>query len=131
VSSVPTFDVADSRIVVNDTASPISATFTSQRSTTFTLQVTVGTAVKVGELLTVTVSTTIVLSRTTTIGVSVTGQVPPHGRLIGEYGVQAYNVTYDLTTYEILGHVACRSIGVQRGTANAPTTVEGWRLRNG
>lgn len=135
VSSAPTFDVADSRVVANATDSPVSATFTSQRSTTFTLQVSVGTAAKLGEFLTANVSTTIVLSRTTALGVSATGQVPPRGRLIGEYGIEAFNVTYDATKYQVRvvmpGVPSCQAIGVQRYTTNAPTAIEGWRLRTG
>jgi hypothetical protein len=131
VSSTPVFAVADSRVVINDTDSTVSATFTSEHSTTFTLQATVGTTIRLHEFLTANVSVMIVISRTTRLGVSTTGQVPPRSRLIGEYGIEAYNVTYDYTTYQVTWGVTCRAVGVQRATTNAPTTIEGWRLRVG
>ena len=132
VSSQPTFDVAESRVVINDTDTVASATFTTQRSQTFTLQVSVGASASgLLDFLTVNVSASIVLSRTTAVGVSTTGQVPPHSRLIGEYGIQAFDVTYDVVTYQILAHVACKSVGSERFTTNAPTALEGWRIRTG
>src|SRR5688572_6445183 len=38
----PTFNVSDARTVVNTLDTPVSATFTSQHSTTYSLQVTAG-----------------------------------------------------------------------------------------
>lgn len=135
VSATPTFDVSESKVVINATDSTITGTFTSQRSVTFTLQVTVGAAIPVRDFLTVNLSSTIVLSNTTATGVSASGPVPPGGRLIGEYGVEAFDVTYDLTTYRVrvvLPMVpACEVASVQRGSTNAPTSIEGWRLRTG
>jgi hypothetical protein len=129
VSSTQTFLVADSRIVINTLDTAASATFTSSQSTTFTLQFTVGTATRVSELLTVNVSAAIVVSRTTAIGVNATATVPPHSSLLGEYGVAGFDAVYDINRYQVTANVFCKKISTTRGTATAPTTTEGWRIR--
>jgi hypothetical protein len=130
VASTPTFNVADTRIVINDTDDPATATFTAQRSRTFSLTVGAGASASgLLDFLQVSVSTSIVMSVTTATSVSTTGQVPPHSQLIGEYGVQAFTVTYDITTYRIVARMACEPYSVQRNTTNAPTNIQGWRLR--
>jgi hypothetical protein len=131
-SSTPKFDVADTRIVINDTDNPATGTFTAQRSRTFTLTVTAGaSASDLLGFLQVNVSASIQLQVSTSTTVATTGQVPPHSQLIGEYGIQAFDVVFNITTYQILAHVSCRAIGVQQSTAYAPTNNQGWRLRTG
>jgi hypothetical protein len=129
VSSTQTFLVADSRIVVNTLDTAASATFTSSQSRTFTIQFTVGTAARVSEMLTVNLSATVVSSQTTSIGVNATATVPPHSSLLGEYGVVGFDVTYDVNRYQVSANVFCKKISTTRGTASAPTTTEGWRIR--
>lgn len=136
VSASQTFYVADSRIVVNDLDTPVTATFTSQQSRTFSIGATSGVSFSnLGGFLGINISSTITSSTTTAIGVSTTGTVPPHSAVIGDYGVQAYDVTF-------MGYVVNRrSIGgcwVHEDTMGheveytpAPTYIQGWRLRQG
>jgi hypothetical protein len=128
VSATPRFDVADARVVENGLSAPVSATFTSQQSRTFTLSVSVGSTVKVGEIVTATVGVTVTQSRTTTIGISVTTTVPALSRVLGEYGLSAYDVVYDLQhLWRDKRH--CAAENPVRGTGYVPTVVEGWRFR--
>ncbi|NMO16822.1 hypothetical protein HPC49_04765 [Pyxidicoccus fallax] len=138
VSSTPTFNVSDSRIAVNDLGTPISVTFTAQRSETFSVSVTAGMSAKLGEFLTANVSSTIVMSQTTQVGVSTTATVPPYSRVRGDYGVTAFDVTYDVRTLkktrlrqDFGSSTFCSDAGIQRQTINAPTYVEGWRVGPG
>lgn len=133
VSSAPTFNASDSRAVTNGLDSPISATFTSQVSQTFSLSATVGSSVSLFKFLTASVSVSIQSSRTTSIGVSATATVPPHSRVQGDYGVDAFNVTYDMQAYRWVGGLnACQISGSPiRVTSNAPTNIEGWRFTAG
>jgi hypothetical protein len=136
ISATSTFYVADSRIVVNDTDNDASATFTSQQSRTYSIGTT-GTAGFSGLLgfLQASVSSTVTQSTTSSLGVSTTATVPAHSSLIGDYGVQAYDVTF--MGYEVIR----RSIGgcwVHKNTMGheteytpAPTYIQGWRLRTG
>jgi hypothetical protein len=129
VSSVPTFNVSDSRVVDNGLDTPITVTFTSMQSQTFSLQVTVGTQASLFGFLTTSVSASIVQSRTTSIGVSVTATVPAHGRVLGQYGVEAFIVTYDADRLVRSANLAnCTITESSRQTSNAPTGIEGWRL---
>ncbi|GAA1034898.1 hypothetical protein GCM10009557_40950 [Virgisporangium ochraceum] len=131
----PTFNVSDARTVINGLDTPASATFTSQQSRTYELSVTAGFSASFFGFLTANVSATIVQSRTTSIGVSATATVPAHGRVDGQYGIEAYNITYTAHQYRFIGSnlpppgkKSCIDEGVKSGTTNAPTTVEGWRL---
>lgn len=144
VSSSPAFLVSDGRSVQNDLNTPISATFTSQVSKTHSITVTVGTSADLRDWLQLNVSTQIVSSRTTAIGVSATTEVPPHSRVLGEYGLEGFDVTYDVQTLfatkfgygsETIppspsggGVVQCQDDGTQRVTTEAPTFIEGWRF---
>lgn len=133
ISATPTFNVSDSRVAVNNLDSPISVTFTSSKSKTFTLSATAGMEATLTEKLKATVSTTITSSRTTQIGVSVTAPVPARSTIQGDYGIQAYNVTFRATTitkYQstIFPVPVCDYSGPETQTVNAPTTVEGWRV---
>lgn len=133
IGTAPAFNVSDSRSVTNNLDAPAQATFTSQISKTFTISVTAGTSASLFGFLTANLSSTIQQSRTTAVGVSTTAVVPPHSRVIGEYGVEAYLVTYDVQKYNWVGGLnACYPSGpLTRATANAPTATEGWRLSNG
>ncbi|WP_436761428.1 hypothetical protein [Streptosporangium sp. V21-05] len=83
------------------------------------------------------VSTQIVQERTTAIGVDASLVVPPRSRVTGQYGVQAYDVVYDVQTVfswpAVVGRPReqCFDRGTQRGTTNAPTVTEGWRFTAG
>lgn len=55
---------------------------------------------------------------------------PAQSRVLGEYGVDAYIVTYDVQDYWILDFKKCNVNGSPvRETRNAPTIVETWRFR--
>jgi hypothetical protein len=81
------------------------------------------------------VSSSITQSTTTSLGVSTTANVPAHSTVIGDYGVETYDVTF--MGYEVIR----RSIGgcwVHKNTMGheveytpAPTYIQGWRMRNG
>jgi hypothetical protein len=129
VSATPTFLVADSRIVVNTLDTPISATFTSSQSRTFTITASIGSTIRLGETLTATIGSSITLSKTTQVGVSTTATVAPRSSLLGEYGAAGFNVVYDINVYKVTARVFCSLDRSTRGTGTAPTTTEGWRVR--
>ncbi|WP_431924447.1 hypothetical protein [Micromonospora wenchangensis] len=126
----PTFYASDGRVVENNLDSPISATFTSSQSQTYTVTVTVGFSSQLVQNLQTSVSTSITSSRTTAIGVNAAVTVPPHSRVIGLYGIEAYDVTYDAhRVWRNAGNnTICYEQGTSRGTTQAPTFVEGWRF---
>ena len=75
----------------------------------------------------------IVQERTTAIGVNAGLVVAPHSRVTGQYGVQAFDVVYDVQTVRAWPAIPnrierCFDQGAQRGTTNAPTLTEGWRF---
>ena len=136
ISTNESFMVADSRIVVNDLDTPVTATFTSQQSRTFSIGVTSGISFSnLFGFLNANVSSTITSSTTTMIGVSTTATVPAHSAVIGDYGVEAYEVTF-------MGYVVIRrsiggcwvhatTMGWEEQYTPAPTYIQGWRLRLG
>jgi hypothetical protein len=130
VSATPTFDRVDSRSVDNPLDMPVSATFTSQNSST--ISIAAGAQVKIVPTLLrffeVTVSTTITVTKTTQIGVSTTATVPPHTRLVGEYGVSSFDITYDVDVLFVDDGPTCFFGGTARESRHAPTDNEGWRL---
>ncbi|WP_290052589.1 hypothetical protein [Amycolatopsis solani] len=133
-SSQPTFLVAEERSVGNGTDTVATATFTSSVSRTYSLTVTVGVSYTLLEKLTTTVSASITTSTTTTTGVSASASVPAHGRVIGQYGVEAYNVNYTLNTYESWSSTPgenCSRTSSAPGTTVAPTVYTGWRVLPG
>jgi hypothetical protein len=138
VSTTQTFDVADSRIVFNDTDTTASATFTSSQSRTFTFTFSFGVQGPLMGKISASVGVSISVSYTTAIGVSATAPVPPRGAVIGEYGVQAFDVVYHAQEFSMLideriqdGVRHCRADQIiENQTAHAPTTLEGWRVRN-
>lgn len=130
-SATPTFNVADSRVVVNNLSTPVTATFTSQQSQTFSISETVTTNIERTVLDTVfsnTVSSTVTESRTTQIGVSTTAEVPPFGRVQGDYGLEAFNVTWTVDAYEVSGGRCWYHYSDRHVVSNVPTIVEGWRV---
>jgi hypothetical protein len=134
VSVDQAFFVADSRIVVNDLDTPATATFTSQISNTFQLTLTSGmTTTVLKDYLTANVSSAIVSSATTQIGVSTTAQVPAHGAVIGDYGVEGFNVTYRAYVVNRRSIGGCwvhqETMGHEEAFTPAPTYIQGWRLR--
>lgn len=136
MSANSTFMVANSRIVVNELDTPVTATFTSQQSRTFSIGATTGVSfTNLAGFLNINISSTITSSTTTSIGVSMTGTVPPHSAVIGDYGVEAYDVTF-------IGYVVNRrsiggcwvredTMGHEMQYTSAPTYIQGWRLRLG
>jgi hypothetical protein len=127
VSSVPTFDVADARVVDNGLDAPVSVTLSSQQSQTFSVQVTVGVEKNFNDFLKANVSAQVVMTRMTSIGVSITTEVPAHARVVGRYGVEAFTVTYDAQVTRCLND-RCGTPTTQRLTTNVPTFIEGWHL---
>lgn len=136
LSATPTFAVSDGRVVDNTLSEPIQATFTSQQSRMHQITVTIGTSAQLTNKLQANVSVAIVQSRTTAIGVNATVTVPANSRVIGRYGVEAFDVAYDAQVVwqsvdvrkpgSFGGH--CWDRGTQRAGTLAPTVVEGWRF---
>jgi hypothetical protein len=133
--------VSDGRLLDNGLDSPAQFQVTSSVSQTFSIAATVGVTAnpdKVKNYFNLNVSTTITASRTTTIGVSVTTTVAPHSRVIAEYGVQGYFVTYAVSQYYVMKTgkeppapgSPCQEWGYFPQSTNAPTNTEGWQLRN-
>lgn len=138
-SATSDFLVSEQHVVDNGTSSPATATFTSSVSKTFSLSVTVGTSASLFGFLTASVSSSITMSTTTTTGVSATATVPAGGRVIGQYGVEAYDVNYTDTTWAMYGSWTgsptdpngyCSATTIQ-GTTVAPTVYTGWRVLPG
>ena len=138
VSSTRTFDVADSRIVYNDTDTTASGSFTATQSRTFAFTFTFGVQGPLVGKINASLGLSISLSYTTAIGVTATAPVPPHGAVIGEYGVQAFDIVYHAQLFRMLidersGTQQRRCVSYQviaNQTAHAPTSLEGWRVRN-
>jgi hypothetical protein len=136
VSSNETFRTTESRIVVNDLDVPATASFTSQESHTFTIAATSGfTFNNLFSFLNINVSSTITSSTTTQIGVTAGTTVAPHSSVIGDYGVNVYDVTfmgYLINRRSIGGCWVHESdMGHEEVYTPAPTYIQGWRLRAG
>ncbi|MDG4830028.1 hypothetical protein O7627_12040 [Solwaraspora sp. WMMD1047] len=139
-SAVPTFLVSDGQLLDNSgTDLSVSYTITSSVSRTYSVTATVGVQTQPTQWLTTSVNTSIVSSVTTARGVSISTTVPPRTRLLAEYGVEAYQVSYAIEAYRterIAGNKQppgpnnrCEEWGYYPQNAIAPTHVEGWRLR--
>ncbi|TDC20967.1 hypothetical protein E1265_19410 [Streptomyces sp. 8K308] len=129
----PDFLVSEERVVVNGTNREITGSFTSSVSRTFSLTVTAGTSASLFGFLSANVSASITQSTTTTTGVTATTPVPPYGRVIGQYGVEAYAVDYTIREYRSIGALPedgglCYLHGSTAGTSVAPTVYTGWRV---
>jgi hypothetical protein len=135
-SVTPDFLVSEQHVVVNNTGTTITGTFTSSVSKTFGLTVTVGASASLFSLVTVSVSASIVMSTTTTTGVSATAPVPPFSSVTGQYGVRAYDIAYTVNRYASIptsqydpGPFVCfPNPSQQQGTAVAPTNLTGWQV---
>ncbi|MEN3615292.1 hypothetical protein AAH979_37920 [Plantactinospora sp. ZYX-F-223] len=136
-NSTPTFNVSDTRIAVNNLDTPASVTFTSQQSQTFSVSVSASMKASLLKKLELTVGSNVQWSRTTAVGVSVTATVPPRSGIRGDYGVQAYDVTFEAQTWGRrtiqIGYppsriYTCEDLGVRTYHINAPTDLEGWRV---
>ncbi|MET0236230.1 MAG: hypothetical protein ABW224_16410 [Kibdelosporangium sp.] len=138
-SVTPIFMVSDSRVLDNQLDNPATYTVSSSVSQTFRISASVGVDAKVGEYLTAKVSTSIEASRTTQIGVQVSTVVPAHSRVVAEYGVEGYYVTYAIEAWQSTTNLVatpqpgdrCEEWGYYPQATNAPTRAEGWRLRAG
>jgi hypothetical protein len=135
ISSVPAFNVADGRSVINTLDAPVTTTFTANQSRTFTVSTSAGVQASFFMFLTVSVSVNATLSRTTALGVSTTTVVPPRTRVLAEYGIEAFDIVYDVQDYVCLGSncgtcpVKCtKNGGPTREARNVPTVIEGWRF---
>ena len=135
ISSVPAFNVADGRSVINTLDAPVTTTFTANQSRTFTVSTSAGVEASFFMFLTASVSINATLSRTTALGVSTTTVVPPRTRVLAEYGIEAFDIVYDVQDYVCLGSncrtcpVKCtKNGGPTREARNVPTVIEGWRF---
>jgi hypothetical protein len=133
ISSVPTFNVADGRSVINTLDAPVTTTFTAMESRTFTVSTSAGVQASFFKFLTASVSVNATLSRTTALGVSTTTVVPPRTRVLAEYGIEAFEIVYDVQDYACTDCSSCpvkcwASGGPKREARNVPTIVEGWRF---
>ncbi|GAA0905652.1 hypothetical protein [Virgisporangium aurantiacum] len=137
-SSSPSFLTSESLIVANNLDTPVTATFTSTTSRTFTVSATAGISIpNLFGFLNVNVSSTITSSTTTAIGVNAQATVPPHQRVIGDYGVDAYDVYFN-AYWVIKLHTSpggcwvwADTMGYEVLHATAPTNTQGWQLRIG
>jgi hypothetical protein len=136
LSSSPTLDVSDERAVVNDTDAPVSATFTAQKSHTFTVEVSASAQAKLGALITATVTSRFAWSWTTLVGVSATAMVPPGQTVRAQYGVNAYWLTSSDRTVRWSFRGGTISLPFEERctettgevTRNIPTREEAWRI---
>ncbi|NUT52038.1 MAG: hypothetical protein HOV94_32800 [Saccharothrix sp.] len=144
VSAVPQFLVSDGRALDNGTDVPVNYSVTSSVSKTYKISATTGVSAQgVKDFLNFNVSTSIEASVTTQIGVNFSTVVPPHTRLIAEYGTDVYQVTYYIEAWRWRGPIAvaapppapgtpgCEEWGYYPQSTLAPTRLETWRLRNG
>ena len=74
----------------------------------------------------------IAVSRTTSIGVGATAPIPPFRTMLGEYGLQSFDVVMDVHTVGMRHDMqTCEyrlGSNVTRETAHVPTINEGWRF---
>ncbi|MEV0232911.1 hypothetical protein [Nonomuraea sp. NPDC050786] len=139
LSVTPQFLISDGRLLDNNTDRPVDYTISSSVSQTFTVSASTGVTANVGSYLTTSVSRNIVASRVTSIGVSLATTVPPYTRMIAEYGVEGYNVSYGIEAWRVKRRDdktpttgdRCEEWGWYPQNTIAPTHLEGWRLRTG
>jgi hypothetical protein len=142
VSAVPQFLVSDGRILDNTTNGDATFTVTSQIQRSYSISATTGiTANNVRDFLNINVSSTIQAGVTTSLGVTVSTTVPAHTRMIAEYGVDVYQVSYYIEAWRVStqfgtpppppGTGNCQELGYYPQNTLAPTVIEGWRLRTG
>lgn len=137
LSVTPQFLVSDGRVLDNDTDLPVDYNISSSVSQEYSISATTGVTANAGAYLTANVSSTIVARRTTAIGVALRVTVPPRTRLVAEYGVEGYNVSYAVEAWRTrkVGSATpvtgdrCEEWGWYPQNTIAPTHIEGWRLR--
>lgn len=143
VSAAPRFAVSDAHVLDNSgTDIEVNYTITAERTQTHQVSTTVGISVKhedVLEFLTTNVSLNVVSTVTTKFGVSFTVKIPPRTRLVAEYGVEVFDVSYYVEAWrsaylpygspppQVGGH--CEEWGYYPQSTVAPTVYETWRLR--
>jgi hypothetical protein len=139
-SATPVFLPSDGQLLDNGTDSTVNYTISSRVSRTFSIQSTVGiSASGQQDFLTTNVSIQIVATQVTERGVTIAVPVPPRTRLIAEYGVEAYQVSYAVEAWraptrlnaEPVTGGRCEEWGYYPQNTTAPTHIEGWRLRTG
>lgn len=129
--STPTFNVAAQTFVDNGTGQPIMGTFSTTQSRTFTISESVSTGVSVSfmqNMFSTTVSQSVTSSITTSTTITASGPVPPFSRVNADFGVDAYNVLYDVAFWQ-WDQNTCWYHGTRSNvTANVPTNSQGWHL---
>lgn len=140
VSTTPVFEVAYGRFNENRTDQTISGNWTATESRTVTMTASITLTIQGGNAnpetlaLTVTIATgfQIQVSRTTSIGVGATAPIPPFRTMLGEYGLQSFDVVMDVHTVGMRRDMqTCEyrlGSNVTRETAHVPTINEGWRF---
>jgi hypothetical protein len=135
LQKTPTFNPAAQTFVDNRTDQPVMATFSltdsRTQSKTFTITESTSTGVT-GSFFNTTFNRTVSQSTTDSITttISITGSqvVPPHSRVNAEFGVDAFNVTYNVAFWQRSDHECWYHGGRDNVTANVPTTSQGWRF---
>jgi hypothetical protein len=142
-SITPDFFASESRTVVNGTNAPITGSFTSSVTKTFSFNVSAqGGATYTGNKDAVLnkasamVGGTLTESTATTIGVTATTPIPPGQQAIGSYGVGGYDITGNDNEWESLGDYTsptaadsfCWEDFTGSYTAQAPTADTGWKV---
>jgi hypothetical protein len=141
-SATPTFFVAESHQVQNNTNATATGSFTSTVAKTFSYTVGGSVSGSFFGLVSASVSGSVTQSTTTTTGVTASAPIPAGGSLIGQYGVAGYVVTVTSTGYLAFGNNqtnptapenACGWDGNRPVTSSiqAPTSYTGWRLLPG
>lgn len=137
VATTPVFDVAYGRFNENRTDQTINGNWTATESRTVSMTASFNLSVNGSSetiALSVTVATglSMTVSRTTSIGVGASAPIPPYRTMLGEYGLQSFDVVLDSHTVGMRHDgVTCEyrlGSNVTRGTAHVPTINEGWRF---
>ncbi|HEV8556455.1 MAG TPA: hypothetical protein VGR06_08680 [Actinophytocola sp.] len=131
----PTFNPAARTFVDNRTDQPVMATFSltdsATQSRTFTIsesQTTGITGSFINTSFNRTVSTSTTDSITTSISITGSQVVPPHSRVNADFGVDAFNVTYNVAFWQRSDHECWYHGSHDNVVANVPTTSQGWRF---
>lgn len=134
LSANPTFNVSQTLVSQNALPDPITATFTSSKSESFTSTVSSSLSVSFFKWLTANVSASFTQTITTLIGQSATVPVPAMSSVVGQYGVDAYDITYNVRTLMMTksqNFYFCFDLGNESRTSNVPTTTIRWRFSPG
>ncbi|WP_433441125.1 hypothetical protein [Nonomuraea sp. CA-141351] len=131
----PRFIPVATAFVDNRTDTTGMGTFSTTESKTFSVtnSVTLGVSDTFkSELLDVTfsasVSSSVTKSMTSSTTITASNPVPPHTRLMGEFGVDTFDITYDVAYWQLEDN-RCWWHGTQTDiVSNAPTNSQGWRV---